>query len=88
MRGLDPTDKAVRLANYMATFRSEVLALSHACGEAHPSLVKLDTFELLQGGLEGKNAREFFGYEPGWGFPSAQDQQGITELMGRAAAEG
>ncbi len=84
MRGLDPTDKAARVANYMATFRSEVLALSHACGAAHPGLVELDSFELLHGGLEGTSGREFFGYQPGWGAPSVTDQTAISELMERS----
>jgi hypothetical protein len=85
MRGLDPRDKAARVANYMATFRSDVLALSHACGAAHPSLVKLDSFELLQGGLEGRGAQDFFGYQPGWGLPQDSDQRAISELMDQAA---
>lgn len=84
MRGLDPSDKAARVANYMAAFRSEVLALSHACGAAHPGLVDLDCFELLQGGMQGTPGREFFDYKPGWGLPSATDQEATRELMDRA----
>ncbi|MDP7066030.1 MAG: FMN-binding glutamate synthase family protein [Acidimicrobiales bacterium] len=38
-RGLDPTDKAVRLANYMSGLRYELLRLSYACGVRHPALL-------------------------------------------------
>jgi len=39
MRGLHPTDKAARLANYVCGLRHDLLALSRACGATHPSLV-------------------------------------------------
>ena len=42
MRGLDPTSKAVRLANYVVTLRKELLWLSRACGKSHPGLVSAD----------------------------------------------
>ena len=38
-RGLDPTSKAVRVANYVAGFRQELRMLAEAMGEEHPSLV-------------------------------------------------
>ncbi len=47
MRGLDPTLKAARLANYMVTFRKELLKLAAACGVDHPSKVTEDQFEWL-----------------------------------------
>ena len=47
VRGLDPTLKAARLANYILTLRRDVLALSHACGAPHPSLITADQLELL-----------------------------------------
>ena len=37
-RGLDPTDKGARLANYVAGLRYELLRLSFACGVKHPAL--------------------------------------------------
>lgn len=81
MRGLDPSSKAARVANYMATFQSDVLALSHACGVAHPGLVSLDHIELVDRGMTGAGGREFFDYELPWGLPSEADQRAITELM-------
>ena len=81
MRGLDPTHKAARLANYIVTLRKELLQLSHACGVGHPALVPLDAFEILDPGFGARAAREVFGYEPGttsWS-PSARDA--IERLM-------
>lgn len=38
-RGLDPANKAVRLANYVSGLRAELRSLSETMGVAHPSLV-------------------------------------------------
>ena len=38
-RGLDPANKAVRVANYVAGLRQELKMLAEAMGEEHPSLV-------------------------------------------------
>jgi glutamate synthase domain-containing protein 2 len=69
MRGLDPTLKAARLANYLATLRKELLHLAHATGHAHPALVPLDALDLVDGNTQTRSARAAFGYEPGWGLP-------------------
>lgn len=74
VRGLDPTSKADRVANYLLTLDHEVAALAHACGVEHPALVTLERIELLRGALRSVCAREHFGYEAGWGLPSAADQ--------------
>ena len=47
MRGLDPTDKSARLANYITTLRKEILQLCHAIGVEHPALVTSSSFEIL-----------------------------------------
>jgi glutamate synthase domain-containing protein 2 len=39
MRGLDPTLKSARLANYLATLRKDLIHLAHATGHTHPALV-------------------------------------------------
>jgi glutamate synthase domain-containing protein 2 len=80
-RGLDPTLKSVRVANYVATLRHELLQLALACGVAHPSLVGPDRVEILDGRFGATTAAELFGYEPGWGLPSAADQAAITAIM-------
>ncbi len=61
VRGLDPTLKAARLANYLITLRKEILQIAAACGEPHPALVSLDRFDLVDG-FQTRGAREVFGY--------------------------
>jgi len=68
-RGLDPTLKSVRCANYLAAVRFELERLGHACGVEHPSMVSTDQIELLEEGWVAKSLREAVGYEPGWGLP-------------------
>jgi glutamate synthase domain-containing protein 2 len=51
-RGLDPTDKSVRAALYLRSFRHDLLSLAHAMGVEHPSLISLDQIALRgEGGL-------------------------------------
>jgi glutamate synthase (ferredoxin) len=69
MRGLDPTLKSARLANYLTTLRKELTHLAHACGRTHPSLVPLDAIAIVAGPEGPRSARELFGYQPGWGLP-------------------
>ncbi len=80
MRGLDPTLKAARLANYVTALRKELLALAHACGQVHPALVSLDNLDIIDG-LVRKPARTVFDYQPDWGLPPADDRAAITALM-------
>lgn len=81
MRGLDPTDKSARLANYLVNMRKEVLQLSRAAGVAHPSLLGADHLEILDDRFASATVREIFEYQPDWGFPSERDQQDITAIM-------
>jgi len=83
MRGLDPTLKSARLANYIVSLRKELLRLCHACGQPHPSLVSLDQFSILGEGLQASSAAEVFGYQPEWGLPSAADQEAIHAWASR-----
>lgn len=48
MKGLDPTLKSARLANYFVTLRKEIMQLCRACGVDHPSKITQDHFETLQ----------------------------------------
>ncbi|MGK2957424.1 MAG: glutamate synthase-related protein [Acidimicrobiales bacterium] len=80
-RGLDPTLKSVRLASYVATLRHEILQLTRACGRAHPALIGAEQLEILDGRFGSTTATEVFGYQPGWGLPSAQDQEAIVTIM-------
>ena len=81
MRGLDPTLKSARLANYLVTLRKEVLALSRACGVPHPALVTADQLELLDDRFGAKTVAELFGYGRGFGLPSPTDCEEVRRLM-------
>ena len=63
VRGLDPTDKGARLANYLVTLRKEIMWLSRATGHAHPDSVTVDDFEILDGCYGTRSPREVFGYQ-------------------------
>jgi glutamate synthase (ferredoxin) len=86
MRGLDPTFKSARLANYLVTLRKELLLLAHACGVAHPALVPLDRVAILDDRFGMQSAREVFAYQPGWGLPKPDDIDAVVKLMGPGGA--
>lgn len=79
--GLDIPSKSERLSAYITELRRELLGLSHACGECHPSLVTTDHFEVLEGTLS-LPACEVYKYEPLWGKPGPKIQGEIAQLMG------
>jgi len=64
-RGLDPTDKSVRVMNYIVSLRAEILKLSHACGVSHPALVPLTALEMVDSPHDSNSMLERFGYELG-----------------------
>ena len=79
-RGLDPTSKADRLANYLTVLRRELTTLSRSCGEPHPAFVTLEHFEFLNGPMASP-APERFDYRKGWSLPSAHDQLELRRIM-------
>ena len=81
MRGLDPTLKAARLANYFVALRKEVLALSHACGVSHPALVGLDHFEVVNDRYDSNPAANVFGYTQDWSLPGSERAAEIDAMM-------
>ncbi len=81
MRGLDPTSKAARLANYVITLRKELLWLSRACGEPHPGLVTGDHIEIMDDRFGATSVWDLFDYKTGWGLPAEADQRAIREVM-------
>jgi glutamate synthase domain-containing protein 2 len=81
MRGLDPSLKSVRLANYVATLRKELLELSRTCGAVHPALVDVDMVAMLDEHFHVHSLRETFGYEDGWGTPCEDDLAAIRAVM-------
>jgi glutamate synthase (ferredoxin) len=81
VRGVDPTSKAARLANYIVTLRKDLLALSRACGVLHPALITADQLELLDDRFGATTVAELFGYGRGFGLPSSTDCQEVHHLM-------
>ena len=80
-RGLDPAVKSVRCANYIRTLRRDLLKLAEATGVDHPGLIGCPSVEILTGQSEAAPLHEVYGYDPGWGYPSAADRAEITRLM-------
>ncbi|MET0143303.1 MAG: FMN-binding glutamate synthase family protein [Ilumatobacteraceae bacterium] len=87
-RGLDPSLKSVRAANYITTLRRDLLKVSEACGVEHPGLIDADAVELLDAGTTARPLREVFGYQPEWARPSASDRETIIALMTATATRG
>ncbi len=82
VRGLDPTDKGARLANYLITLRKEVMWLTRACARQHPGMVELEHFELLDDRFGGIGPRELFGYGAGWGVPGEKHTEPLLVELG------
>jgi glutamate synthase domain-containing protein 2 len=80
-RGLDPTLKSVRFANYVRTLRRDLLKVSEAVGVIHPSLIGPDDVDVLSGVCTTRPVREVYGYEPGWGVVGPELVREITALM-------
>ncbi len=81
VRGVDPTSKAARMANYIITLRKDVLALSRACGVPHPALITADQLELLDDRFGARTLADLFGYGRGFGLPSPTDCDDVRRLM-------
>ncbi|HNQ06976.1 MAG TPA: FMN-binding glutamate synthase family protein [Tetrasphaera sp.] len=87
-RGLDPTLKAERAANYIRTLRRDLLKVSEACGVWHPSLLDADDVEIMDGNRRGTPLRVVYGYQPTWGAPGPRIRDEITALMSQTAPAG
>ena len=88
MRGLDPTHKGPRLANYVVTLRKELLQLARVCGVPHPSLITPDHCEIIDERFGTATARELFelGDHGAWGLPSSEQQAELLEWINRSSA--
>ena len=80
-RGLDPDDKAPRVTNYVKTLRRDLLKVSETCGVVHPAMLGPTDIEVIDNLTPGRLLDEIYDYEPGWGFPSADDRGTITAIM-------
>ena len=63
-RGLIPDVQAVRFARYLRSFRTELVALTHACGYRHPSEFTADDVEISTGAARFETLRQIEGYTP------------------------
>ena len=80
-RGLDPTDKAVRTANYIMNLRYELLQLAHACGQPHPGLVGGSSIDLLLDGDCVVSILDHYGYDRDWRAISNEQVSAAEALM-------
>jgi glutamate synthase domain-containing protein 2 len=80
-RGLDPTVKSVRAANYICSLRRDLLKVSEACGVSHPSLIGVDDLDILNGQEFATTLRAIYQYQAGWGQPAETDTHIIDKLM-------
>ncbi len=62
-RGLDPTLKSHRLANYLLALRKDLQRLANACGVSHPAAVSLADMEILEGAEGLCAAADVFAYQ-------------------------
>jgi glutamate synthase domain-containing protein 2 len=81
VRGLDPTDKMARAANYLIAFRQGLLQLANACGEAHPAMVGGDAIDLLLDGDRSASVWERYAYDPDWRQASRARLEAVAALM-------
>ena len=83
MRGLDPTDKSARMANYMTALRKEIIAVSRACGLPHPAFMTGDHCEIIDERFGCKTLSDVFelDVDAGWGLPNSQQLEAIEKLM-------
>ena len=86
MRGLDPTDKSARLANYIVTLRKEILQLCHAIGVEHPALVTGESFEILDENFASKTLAETLFMSNVKSTPCESDCHSVVKLMTKKAA--
>ncbi len=80
-RGVDPASKSERLANYLRTFRRDLVRVSAAVGVVHPGLVTSEDIDIMDRTTGSASLARTYGYEPGWGLPSPTDRAAITALM-------
>jgi glutamate synthase domain-containing protein 2 len=87
-RGLDPTLKSVRCANYVKTLRRDLLKVSQAAGHDHPAFLTTDDLEMLGGSGEWESGSLLTGYPPEWALPARPDRDALIELMRPAPTGG
>jgi glutamate synthase domain-containing protein 2 len=81
MRGLDPTQKSARLANYVRVLRKEILRVCHAAGVPHPALIDSKHVELSDGQLGIRTLESIYGYSEGLRQHNSEWGASVQELM-------
>jgi glutamate synthase (ferredoxin) len=81
VRGLDPTLKADRCANYLVALRKEILLLCRACGVPHPGMMTAEHLEIVNDRFGSQTVAEIFGYTSEYGLPSQTDREAVSKLM-------
>ncbi len=79
--GLDPVSKGERCAQYIRTFRNELVKVSESVGVAHPGLITAEDVDIFRGDYEAQSLRAVYGYKDGWGALGPQLTEEITNLM-------
>jgi glutamate synthase (ferredoxin) len=82
-RGLDPSLKSVRAANYIKTLRRDILKVSEAVGVSHPALITPDDIDVMDGVRGGVSLRSLYGYDAEWGVPGPHLRDEIEQIMAR-----
>jgi glutamate synthase (ferredoxin) len=81
VRGLDPTLKSVRAANYIASLRRDLLKVSEAVGVVHPGLIGPGDVDLLDGTRTATGLGPAYGYDPSWPRLGARLEKEIEAIM-------
>ncbi|MET0825402.1 MAG: glutamate synthase-related protein, partial [Acidimicrobiales bacterium] len=79
--GLDPTSKAERCAQYIRTFRKELVKVSESVGVAHPGLITAEDVDIFRGDYSAQSLRAVYGYKDGWGELGAEIADDLRRLM-------
>jgi glutamate synthase domain-containing protein 2 len=87
-RGLDPTLKSVRCANYIKTLRRDLLKVSQAAGYDHPAFLTTNDIEMLGGNGEWQSGSVLTGYPAEWALPGQADRDALVALMSPAPEGG
>jgi glutamate synthase domain-containing protein 2 len=84
VRGLDPTLKSVRVANYVTSLRRDLLKVSEAVGVAHPGLITAEDVDVMDGQQRATGLGELYGYPRGITVLGPDLRRSLAEVMGPA----
>ena len=79
--GLDPVSKAERCAQYIRTFRNELVKVSESVGVAHPGLITAEDVDIFRGDYAAQSLRSVYGYKDGWGELGPELAHDLHQLM-------